>query len=277
MAEGDSSQSGHAVVNLKESKNALEALKGLSATGELQGAEECILEYAQGVTDEALTCLSGCTRLTHLNLNACQDYSDSGLEKLAETCTGLVNLSLYWNVHIGDRGIGAMSGANPSLTNLNLSGCKGLSDAGLSTVARSSTMITNLDLTRCCLLTNPGLVTLAECCPEIRDLRFYACGYIGNEGVGALIKNLRHMVVLDLCGSKEITDEVTLSSSSPPHHHLLLPSFLSPLSSCRTISMQAWLEFALRMRLEKVGRGNRWIGCQSRRSRCACSEPWPPN
>ena len=131
-------------------------------------------------------------------------------------------------------------------------------------------MITNLDLTRCCLLTNPGLVTLAECCPEIRDLRFYACGYIGNEGVGALIKNLRHMVVLDLCGSKEITDEVTLSSSSPLF-------FLSSPSSCRTISMPAWLEFALRMRLEKGGNENRWIGCQSRRSRCACSESWPPN
>jgi len=256
MAEGDSSQSGHAVVNLKESKNALEALKALSATGELQGAEECILEYAQGVTDEALTCLSGCTRLTHLNLNACQDYSDSGLEKLAETCTGLVNLSLYWNVHIGDRGIGAMSGANPSLTNLNLSGCKGLSDAGLSTVARSSTMITNLDLTRCCLLTNPGLVTLAECCPEIRDLRFYACGYIGNEGVGALIKNLRHMVVLDLCGSKEITDEVTISSPSSSSSSPFPPFFLLLISGCRKISLQAWLVRALSVRLEKSEKAN---------------------
>lgn len=204
------------IVNLKESKHALDDLQLLSVQGALLEIEECILEYAQGVTDSALTCLAGSTVLTHLNLNACQEYTDSGLEKLSKTCTGLVNLSLYWNVNIGDKGVGAMAGANTALTKLNLSGCKGVTDAGLTKVARSTPHLTSLDLTRCCQLTNPGLVALSESCTMIRDLRFYACGYIGNQGVSSLIKRLQHMVVLDLCGSKEITDEVCAASLLPP-------------------------------------------------------------
>mmetsp|Transcript_29445 Transcript_29445/g.68813 ORF Transcript_29445/g.68813 Transcript_29445/m.68813 type:complete len:325 (+) Transcript_29445:79-1053(+) len=194
-------------VDLKEHKDAGAALKELHEKGELADIEECTVEYAQHVTDEALRVLSGSTRLTSLNLNACQDYTDQGLAELAKTCTGLTTLNLYWNVNIGDDGVSKIVHANPSLTSLNLSGCKGITDLGASKVAHSCRKLVHLDLTRCVSLTNPGLEELAKNCTDLVELRFYACGYVGNTGVTALLSHLRRIRVLDLCGSKEITDD----------------------------------------------------------------------
>mmetsp|Transcript_21935 Transcript_21935/g.42628 ORF Transcript_21935/g.42628 Transcript_21935/m.42628 type:complete len:326 (-) Transcript_21935:317-1294(-) len=194
-------------IDLKEHKNADAALKELRDAGGLADIDECTVEYAQHVTDESLRALSGSTRLTMLNLNACQDYTDEGLADLSRTCTSLRTLSLYWNVNIGDEGVTKITAANSSLTSLNLSGCKGLTDLGAAKVAHSCPKLTQLDLTRCPALTNPGLVELAKRCTQLVELRFYACGYIGNEGVSALLSHLHKIRLLDLCGSKEITDE----------------------------------------------------------------------
>jgi F-box/leucine-rich repeat protein 2/20 len=203
-------ESNEKVIDLREHKNGGGKIQELADSGELRHCQDCSLEYAQNVSDNSLRTLSIATALTRLNLNACQDYTDDGLEALAKGCSSLTDLSLYWNVKIGDKGISSMVRNNSSITKLSLSGCKRLTDEGAVEVAKSCVGLISLDLTRCCALTDKALESIGQCCTLLEDLRFYACGAgFGDAGVGALARSLNRLQVLDLCGSSRITDEVS--------------------------------------------------------------------
>ncbi len=197
------------VIDLREHKHGGDQIQEMMASGSLRHCEDCNLEYAQNITDDSVRALSMATALRRLNLNACQDYTDDGLQALAKGCSSLTDLSLYWNVKIGDNGICAIVKQNTALTKLCLSGCKRLTDDGVVEVVKACTKLVSLDLTRCCALTDKALESISQQCTLLEDLRFYACGAgLGDSGVGALVRSLHRLQVLDICGSSRLTDEV---------------------------------------------------------------------
>ncbi|KAJ1485118.1 hypothetical protein T484DRAFT_1946153 [Baffinella frigidus] len=204
MAGGTSE--GH--VSLREDKAAGTAVRDLAASGALDQCSSLDLEYGVGVGDETLALVGAHGRnLRSLNLNACQEYTDEGLLSIAKGCTSLTSLSLYWNVKITDESVSQVCAANTSLTTLRLSGCKHVGDQTGVMIATKCRNLTSLDLTRCPDLTCETLEALAAHNGKLTSFLIYASAFAKDVGVAAMCRSLHNLTVLDLCGSKDLTDE----------------------------------------------------------------------
>lgn len=174
-------------------------------------------EFCNQLQNFDLVPLGNFPQLTHLNLNACRNLTDSAIEIVVEKCQKLVRLDLYWCVVLTDISINALATSTfaPLLTHLNLSGLKHITDESLAPLLRRCTSLTFLDLTRCEAMRDESLKAIGESCHSLRTLLLYATPRCTDVGFTALAPGIPLLTHIDLTGMKEITDA---SIESLAHH-----------------------------------------------------------
>ena len=139
-------------------------------------------------------------------------------------------MELYWNTRVSAAGVSCLGRSCPALTHLNLSGCKNVGNAGLMALAATGGgKLEFLDLTRCPGLTDQAITAIVSANKGLRCLNLYATAETLSDSTCAAIgRSLPHLRLLDLCGAKEITDEVRARRSP-------LPFALRPLARLQSM------------------------------------------
>ena len=253
-------------LDLRERKDVEIVISEKSATNSLCHLTSLNLEYTD-VKDASL-CTVGkeATSLTKLNLNACQEISDEGLKAVAQNVSNLVELSVYWNVKITDEGVKEICMQNSRIANLRLSGCKRLTDASVVSITSSCKNLTSLDLTRCSKISDASLNIIAKSATTLQILLLYAASGFGDEGVAAITGSLHNLQILDICGTGELTDVVSLClgvhsagrQRSSPDACLpsqgMEPASSGSLSALRKLNI-GWCPKLTDLTLDSLGRG----------------------
>lgn len=199
-------------LNFREQKQIPELIRQLALNDKIAHLVSLNLEYSD-LDDETLAIIGdNSTSLTQLNLNVCQQITDSGIEMLVKKITSLTELSLYWNVKLSDSCVERICRTNSNLTSLTLSGCKQVTDVGLDWISNNCKNLILLDLTRCPKISDKGLQNISEHCTSLRTLLLYASSGFGDVGVAALVSSLHRLEIFDLCGTGQLSDQVCKTS-----------------------------------------------------------------
>jgi Protein kinase domain/Leucine Rich repeat len=174
---------------------ALSFLKGFPALHRLD------LNGCEQLTDSALTAVGNLTTLRTLHLRWCKNLTDAGLAAVAPLAE-LAALDLRGCKEITDAGAKHLR-AFPKLEALDVMFCNKLTDAALSHFA-SLRALRTLNLSECFRVTDEGLTALAPL-TELRVLHLNWCMALTNAGLSALAA-LPSLAELSVQGCPHLTD-----------------------------------------------------------------------
>lgn len=170
---------------------------------------EVILEF-KPINDTHIFQLS--EKITKININYCQNVTDSSLIHISKTCINLTHLDLYVMPNLTDEGLMPIIKNCRQITHLNLSGCKHFTHAALSLIPSYLSELEEINLTRCIGTRDCFLNELVVKCSKLRYLNLYALPDTNCEFIGQL--NHSRMTFLDLCGNINVNDDLFIKSAA---------------------------------------------------------------
>jgi F-box/leucine-rich repeat protein 2/20 len=150
--------------------------------------------------------------ITYININYCQNITDSGLIYISENCLNLTHLELYVLQNITDKGLSPIIKNCSKLIYLNLSGCRHIGDESLMLLTKYLPNLEFLDLTRCILVSDEFLIELAKNNLKLKHLNLYALPELKCTFLKYL--NGYDIEFLDFCGNEYLNDELFENASS---------------------------------------------------------------
>lgn len=127
-----------------------------------------------GFTDEAYRKISHLTHLKFLDLCGAQNISDDGLSSIAN-CKKMTSLSLTWCVRATDVGVIAIAEGCPYLEFLSLFGIIGVTDRSLETLSKfCSNTLTTLDVNGCTGIKRRSREQLLQLFPNLRCFKVHS-------------------------------------------------------------------------------------------------------
>jgi len=172
--------------------------------------------FCLGVSNVSLIALSARSiYIVKLNLEACYNVSDEGLEALVSIGGGsspLEEISLASVYNISDRGICAIAENCSSLRVLNISvdeGSRpGITDKSIVAIAQRCGKLCDLNLNRCRGITDVSVEAVAASCPFLEKIRMRYCALLTDAAISALAmarcwKQLRY---IDVGHCQQLTD-----------------------------------------------------------------------
>jgi hypothetical protein len=178
------------------------------------------------VDDESLQGLAkGCPSLVSLDLHACQDVGDAGLQAVIKGCSKLETLVLS-GTQVGITGLDSFTGGLPKLSVLRLNGDL-ITDDVLKSLARGCPNLAELYLANSSKISDEGVGPLIEACKSLKTFSAKASPHLQGTGFSTLAPALDNLQ-LPACG---ISDDglVAISKNCPSVAHLAIPG-------CRDVS-----------------------------------------
>lgn len=194
-----------------------------------------ILGKSGYISDVGVSSLSGCRRLTHIDISRCGGITDTGVITLALHCPLLVTIMMgsgcsaitdeslvalgsncprlrCINMHACSNitDVGVMALAICPLVEIDLCFCEHVTDVGLMALARRCPDLVRIDCVHCIKFTDVGVMELARQCGRLECVDISYCQGISEASVIALAERCARLVLLDVWGCR-ITDESLLS------------------------------------------------------------------
>jgi len=157
--------------------------------------------------DDAVSQLSKCPRLETLDLGSCEEVTDYGILKIAESklCTYLKRISLAKCKRLTDKSIARLATRCGMLESLNLAGCHFVTDLTVESLASGCPYLTELDLSSCEDVTDSAVQALVVGCPDLQVLSLEELS-LSSKCLSAL-KSLNRLKSLNLAYSREVSDD----------------------------------------------------------------------
>lgn len=147
------------------------------------------------VTDQGLSALAKCNRLSRLEVPGCAKVTCAGVQKLVSGCTQLEWITLSDCVEVAVEGISALKVCK-KLTKLNIANCSKLTDAALCALAKSSTELRHLNVSGCFELTDKGIYELVAACTKLEYLDLSGLPEVTRLPIQfADLHNLKHLTL----------------------------------------------------------------------------------
>ena len=143
--------------------------------------------------------------LTEINLQGCEQVTDSGLALLSEGCRNLLPHNLR-SFAKGDKYCSVVAKQHDKLEHIDLSNCAAVTDRSMTLIATCCSQLGYCDLTDCPNVTDEGLSVLIELCPKLLPESLISSAK-GDKFCAALAKQHPELTQLDLRRFEAITDE----------------------------------------------------------------------
>ncbi|KAG9139459.1 hypothetical protein Leryth_020703 [Lithospermum erythrorhizon] len=202
--------------------------------------EDINLELAQDIEDKHLkllrtTCGSSVGWLVSLNLNGCQNISDSGIEDITSICPRLERFSIKGNLRVTDLSIESLAKNCKFITALNLTGCQNITDDSLVTIGNVYHVLESLVITRCDHVTDAGVIAVAVGCTQLKFLSLF-----GIPGVTDRCLETLSEISADTLTSLDVDCCIGIERQSQEELLRLFPNLQCPCDSpSPTLSVQS--------------------------------------
>jgi hypothetical protein len=135
------------------------------------------------VSDGALGAfVSGCSKLTALNLFHCSRVTDASLTEVGANCSKLAVLNLNQCHLVTDGGLAQIGSNCSELRVLTLHDCGQVTDVGVGSIAAGCHKLHSLNLTYCEMVSDDGMSALAAGCPAMAKITVAYCWRITEAG-----------------------------------------------------------------------------------------------
>ncbi|KAJ7546630.1 hypothetical protein O6H91_08G047700 [Diphasiastrum complanatum] len=166
------------------------------------------LSYTE-VTDKGLASITILDSLKDLNLVACNNVDDTGLEHLRNSCKTLLRLDVSRCQNVSDAGITALADGPVALQQITLSYCSQITDEVLATFQKFDCLQTiKLDG---CEIAGKGLLFIGKGCKQLRELSLSKSRGVSDLGIAAVASGCTGLHKVDLTCCRDLSDVVLAS------------------------------------------------------------------
>lgn len=139
-----------------------------------------------------------------LKLHGCEDVSDDGLVKIAETNHNMHRLDLLWLDRITSKSIISFAENCPAIVELLLNKCEYIDDKCMVRITEKLHKLQKFSL--CSSISDKGMVKIEEVYPSLLDLDLWGNCTLSDVGIGRIARGCSNLLKLNLSSCGNIHD-----------------------------------------------------------------------